>query len=75
MCGILVVPPSGGVGSSPPRAIWFIAEVRSHQDLRQNRKIGEQRREKKIAMKVEIILLKCDACQKKKKEEDEEEEK
>jgi hypothetical protein len=41
-----VVPPSGGVGSSPPRAIWFIAEVRSHQDLRQqrNKKIGEERR-------------------------------
>jgi len=34
--------------------------------------VGEQRREKKIAMKVEIILLKCDACQKKKKEEEEE---
>jgi hypothetical protein len=35
VCGILVVPPSSGVGSSPPRTIWFIAEVRSHQDLRQ----------------------------------------
>jgi hypothetical protein len=42
-----VVPPSGGrggVGSSPPRAIWFIAEVRSHQDICANKKIGEERR-------------------------------
>jgi len=39
-----VVPPSGGVGSSPLRAIWFIAEVCSHQDLRANKKIGEERR-------------------------------
>jgi len=47
VCGTLVVTPSGGVGSSPPRAIWFIArEVRSHQDLsaRRNKKIGEERR-------------------------------
>ena len=37
-------PPSGGVGSSPPRAIWFIAEVRSLIKICANKKIGEERR-------------------------------
>ena len=39
-----MVPPSGGVGSSPPRAIWFIAEVRSIIKICANKKIGEERR-------------------------------
>ena len=47
VCGTLVVPPSapsGGVGSSPPRAIWFIAEVPVLIKICANKKIGEERR-------------------------------
>ena len=49
------------VGSKPPRAIWFIAEVRSHPDLRQQEDTVKAKGNKKI-------ILKCDPCQKTKKD-------